>query len=152
MKHKRILAVVMVLLLTVAFTVPAFAAEPAAENVFVEAGKETVAEKSGEIWRAVFSLAETVILCLIYYIINVIRRLYTKFANSKEKRAIINDAVRFGEQTIKNLHGYDKFEEVKHEAIKALNQAHIPYTEDELDRLIESAVNIMNGGGKHLEK
>ena len=149
---KRFLAVVMVLLLAVAFTVPAFAAEPAAENVFVEAGKETVAEKSGEIWKAVFSLAETVILCLIYYIINVIRRLYTKFANTKEKRDIIKDAVNFVEQVYKTLHGADKFEAAKHEAIEALNALNIPYTENELDHLIESAVNEMNGGGKHLEK
>ena len=150
---KRILCIMMIAILVVAFNIPAYAdaIEPAAENAFVEAGKDTLAEKSGEVWKAVFTLAETVILCLVYYVINVIRRLYTKFANTKEKRDITKDAVHFVEQVYKTLHGADKFEAAKHEAIEALHAANIPYTENELNHLIEAAVNEMNGG-KHLEK
>lgn len=82
------------------------------------------------------------------------------FVNQKEisqmdenKKSIVRASVRFAETVFKELDGPGKFQAAKEEAIKGLNDAGLPYTEDEIERLIQSAVAQFNGvfkeGNRH---
>ena len=141
---KKLFCIFLCLMLVTALAAPA----AFADNVFAEAGKDTVSTGLGDIWQAVFRLVEAVLLFGLTYLVNVVRRLYEKYCTDQKRKDIVETCVRFGEQIFKDIHGAEKFSKVREECVSALNGAGIPYTEIELDRLIEAAVNTMNGG-KH---
>lgn len=76
------------------------------------------------------------------------KKIYAKFIDNDTKRKISESVVLFVEQTCKNLHGKEKFDEAKKSFVKLLNEKGIPFTETEIDILIEGAVGEFNKATK----
>lgn len=65
---------------------------------------------------------------------------------------IVKDAIKYVEQTGQEMTGSEKFAEARKEIVKALNEKKIPFTESDIDRLIESAVfNLKNGANSQAQ-
>ena len=92
----------------------------------------------------IITLIQVVVPLLIGYIAKGCKQIFKKFVNNDTKRKIAENVVMFVEQTCKDLHGKEKFDEAKKAFIKLLNEKKIPFTEAELDILIESAVGEFN--------
>jgi len=59
-------------------------------------------------------------------------------------KVIINNTVKCVEQVYKDIHGKEKLEKAKELVLKQLNNKGIKITNEEIEILIESAVNTMN--------
>ncbi len=66
---------------------------------------------------------------------------HTKWAWAVE---IVDAVVRAIEQTVLDIHGEDKKTLAKHQIYRILKQANISLTEEQIDALIEAAVQEMN--------
>lgn len=64
-----------------------------------------------------------------------------KFFDSKDKRAIAEATVKYVEQVGKALGSEEKFAKAKETIVQQLNNEGIPFTDLELEVLIEAAVN-----------
>ena len=72
---------------------------------------------------------------------------YAKLANTKIKKNVIADTVKYVEQVYLDIHGDEKLTVAKEMVIKLLKEKGISMSNDELTVLIESTVNEMNSGG-----
>lgn len=72
------------------------------------------------------------------------KKILKKWADSKEKRAVVKTVVMQTEQVWKKLHGSDKLKKAMETASEILNEKGIPITELELIVLIEAAVGEFN--------
>ena len=87
--------------------------------------------------QGIIGIAITVLLAFI-------KKKYTQYVNTETKQKIVSDVVYYTEQVFKTLHGKEKLEKAKSTLITMLNEKGINFTEEELNVLIESAVNQLN--------
>ena len=87
--------------------------------------------------QGIIGIAITVLLAFI-------KKKYTQYVNTETKQKIVSDVVYYTEQVFKTLHGKEKLEKAKSTLITMLNDKGINFTEEELNVLIESAVNQLN--------
>lgn len=75
-----------------------------------------------------------------------IKKLYEEYVNTKVKKEVVDDTVKYVEQVYKDIHGEDKLNKAKEKALEWLNEKGISISETELEILIEAAVNGFNQG------
>lgn len=73
-----------------------------------------------------------------------IKNLYQKYVTTKIKQAVCRTVVRFVEQVYTDLHGRDKLRKAMERASQILATYGIHITEDELEAILEAAVNEFN--------
>jgi len=73
-----------------------------------------------------------------------IKNLYNKYVTTEIKQAVCRTCVRFVEQVYKDLHGREKLRKAMERATQILATYGIHITEDELEAMLEAAVNEFN--------
>jgi hypothetical protein len=84
------------------------------------------------------------LIIAITVLLAFIRKKYNQYVNTDTKKKLVNDVVYYIEQVFKALHGKEKLEKAKSTLVTLLNEKGISFTEEELNVLIESAVNQLN--------
>ena len=101
-----------------------------------------------EVINYILAYAPNIIAMFVSAIVGVLgitlRNLANKYCNSELKRTIAKDVVQAVEQIFRDLHGKDKFYEAADMLRVMLEKNGIDITEDEMEMLIESAVNEFN--------
>lgn len=98
-----------------------------------------------EMWKQViFEGLQGIIGIAITVLLAFIRKKYNQYVNTDTKKKLVNDVVYYTEQVFKALHGKEKLEKAKGTLITLLTEKGIGFTEEELNVLIESAVNQLN--------
>lgn len=98
-----------------------------------------------EMWKQViFEGIQGIIGIAITVLLAFIRKKYNQYVNTDTKKKLVNDVVYYTEQVFKALHGKEKLEKAKSTLVTLLNEKGISFTEEELNVLIESAVNQLN--------
>lgn len=93
---------------------------------------------------ALMPLLGTIITGVITFVgVKVNEYLKTKL-NTQTKKDVAKSTVKYIEQVYKDIHGQEKFEKAKDKLIEQLNLQGIKITEEEIDFLIEAAVNGFN--------
>ena len=98
------------------------------------------------IMPAVLQLAGAVLMCVAGVVGYQIKKAYNKYVDTNEKIAVVNSTVQYVEQVFTDLHGQDKLQKAIDRASELLTQKGITVSSDELETLIESAVNGFNNG------
>lgn len=98
------------------------------------------------IMPAVLQLAGTVLMCVAGVVGYQIKKAYNKYVDTNEKIAVVNSTVQYVEQVFTDLHGQEKLQKAIDRASELLTQKGINVSSDELETLIESAVNGFNNG------
>lgn len=75
-----------------------------------------------------------------------IKKVYEEYINTKVKKEVVDDTVKYVEQIYKDIHGEEKLNKAKEKALEWLNTKGITISETELEILIEAAVNGFNQG------
>lgn len=78
------------------------------------------------------------------FLIGLIKAKYSQYVNTDTKKEIAMLTVRYVEQVFKTLHGGEKLDKAKSAFVKMLNEKGIKVSEDEINMLLEAAVNQMN--------
>lgn len=78
------------------------------------------------------------------FLIGLIKAKYSQYVNTDTKKEIAMITVRYVEQVFTALHGKDKLEKAKSTFVDMLNEKGIKVSEDEINMLLEAAVNQMN--------
>ena len=99
--------------------------------------KEFIAEYGLEILMGIITF-------IAGYLGIVAKKLFTRWVNTKEKKEIVRECVKFTEQVYKTLHGDDKLAEAMKAASEMLTEKGIPVTDLELRVLIEGALAEFN--------
>ena len=86
----------------------------------------------------------TLLTALAGYLGMIAKKLLTQWLNTKAKRDIARECVRFAEQAYKNLHGEEKLNAAMTAAAEMLSERGIAVTELELRVLLESALAQFN--------
>lgn len=73
-----------------------------------------------------------------------VKNLYKKYVTTDIKQAVCRTVVRFVEQVYKDLHGKEKLRKAMERASQILATYDIHITEDELEAMLEAAVNEFN--------
>lgn len=73
-----------------------------------------------------------------------IKNLYQKYVTTEIKQAVCRTVVRFVEQVYKDLHGKEKLRKAMERASQILATYDIHISEDELEAMLEAAVNEFN--------
>ena len=73
-----------------------------------------------------------------------IKNLYKKYVTTEIKQAVCRTVVRFVEQVYTDLHGREKLRKAMERASQILATYDIHITEDELEAMLEAAVNEFN--------
>ena len=98
-----------------------------------------------EMWKQIiFEGLQGIIGIAITVLLAFIRKKYNQYVNTDTKKKLVNDVVYYIEQVFKTLHGKEKLEKAKTTLVSMLNDKGIKFTEEELNVLIESAVNQLN--------
>lgn len=95
---------------------------------------------------AVLQLAGTILMVGAGIIGYQVKKLYKKFVDTEEKASVVASTVQYVEQVYKDIHGEEKLEKAMQRASELLAEKGITITNDELETLIESAVNGFNNG------
>ena len=95
---------------------------------------------------AVLQLAGTILMVGAGIIGYQVKKLYKKFVDTEEKASVVASTVQYVEQVYKDIHGEEKLEKAMQRASELLAEKGIMITNDELETLIESAVNGFNNG------
>lgn len=139
---KKILALILVLTLILALTMPAavaFADSP------IPAVSDTILQTfRDQICKAALELVTAAVLALFGWLGVQAKELYKRYVNTDIKRSVVWDTVQYVEQVCKNIHGKDKLYKAMEKAEQILQEKGIPITKLELMTLIESAVKTMN--------
>lgn len=92
------------------------------------------------------SLILSILGTIITAIGGYVGSLYKKYVNTKTKKQIVEDTVKYVEQITKNIaiSSESKFKKAKEKTVEWLNEKGIKYSETEIEILIESAVNGFN--------
>lgn len=72
------------------------------------------------------------------------KNLYNKYVTTEIKQAVCRTAVRFVEQVYTDLHGREKLHKAMERATQILATYDIHISEDELEAMLEAAVNEFN--------
>jgi hypothetical protein len=98
-----------------------------------------------EMWKQIILEGlQGIIGIVITVLLAFVRKKYSQYVNTETKQKLVNDVVYYTEQVFKTLHGKEKLEKAKSTLITMLNDKGINFTEEELNVLIESAVNQLN--------
>ena len=73
-----------------------------------------------------------------------VKNLYKKYVTTEVKQAVCRTCVRFVEQVYTDLHGREKLRKAMERATQILATYDIHITEDELEAMLEAAVNEFN--------
>lgn len=92
----------------------------------------------------------TVLTAVFSFIGMTIKAKYTKIVNTKEKKEVVEDVVKYVEQTCRSKKtSEEKKELAKEKALAWLNEMGISISETELDILIEASVSGLQQGFKN---
>lgn len=96
-----------------------------------------------------FPFLATVITGVVSYVGMQIKKAYTKYTDTRNKKEIVSSVVSFVEQTSKDkqISCEEKFNSAKEKANEWLSTKGIKASDAELEILIEDAVNNMNKKG-----
>ena len=98
-----------------------------------------------EMWKQVILEGiQGIIGVVITVLLAFVRKKYSEYVNTDTKQKLVNDTVYYVEQVFSTLHGKEKLEKAKSTLVTLLAQKGIGFTEEELNVLIESAVNQLN--------
>ena len=81
---------------------------------------------------------------LLSFLIEKVRKYVEQQKNSDIIKDVTNHTVKYVEQVFKDIHGKEKLEKAKNKIIDLLAKKKIVLTDEEIEILIESAVNTMN--------
>lgn len=85
------------------------------------------------------------VMCALFGLIGyAIKRAFTNWADTDEKKNVAKNAAMFVEQTWKSIHGKDKLHKALEIAETMLSKKHIKFDADEMEILIEAAVGEFN--------
>lgn len=98
------------------------------------------------IMPAVLQLAGTVLMVITGVLGYQVKKLYNKYVDTQTKKDVVNSTVQYVEQVYKDIHGEEKLAKAVERASQILNEQGIIVSVDELETLIEAAVNGFNGG------
>lgn len=73
-----------------------------------------------------------------------VKNLYKKYVTTEVKQSVCRTCVRFVEQVYTDLHGREKLRKAMERATQILATYDIHITEDELEAMLEAAVNEFN--------
>ena len=86
----------------------------------------------------------TLLTAVFGYLGIVAKNIYQKYVNTKEKKQIAEDVVKFTEQVYKDLHGEEKLNKALEAASEILAEKGIQCSELEMRVLIEAALASFN--------
>lgn len=89
-------------------------------------------------------LVGVVVGLLICYVSNKFKKYLDEKLKTETARNLVATTVRYIEQVFKDIHGKEKLDRAKNTLIKLLANKGIVLTDEEIEILIESAVNTMN--------
>lgn len=98
------------------------------------------------IMPAVLQLAGTVLMVVAGIIGYQIKKLYNQYIDTETKKDVVESTVQYVEQVYTDLHGQEKLEKALDRASQILREKGITVYVDELETLIEAAVNGFNSG------
>lgn len=91
----------------------------------------------------IMEILATIITAVASYIGVQIKKAYTRYVDTKNKKEIVKSTVEYVEQIYKGImvSNEDKLSKAKEKALEWLNSKGLKISDTELDILIESAVN-----------
>ena len=92
----------------------------------------------------VMQIVLMILLALAGWLGVQIKNLYNKYVSTEVKQAVCRTCVRFVEQVYTDLHGREKLRKAMERATQILATYDIHITEDELEAMLEAAVNEFN--------
>lgn len=97
------------------------------------------------------NILQAVLVVVFSYIGIAGKNIYKKYIDTDTKKIIVRDCVKAIEQIYKDLHGSEKKAQCENYISQLLYEKGLTITEDELDIMIESAVQEMNKDKKKEE-
>lgn len=95
---------------------------------------------------AVSQLVGTVLMVMAGIVGYQVKKLYNKYIDTQVKKDVVDTTVKYVEQVYTDIHGEEKLAKAIERASQLLNDQGIIVSVDELETLIEAAVNGFNGG------
>lgn len=95
---------------------------------------------------AVLQLAGTVLMVMAGIIGYQVKKIYNQYIDTQVKKDVVDTTVKYVEQVYTDIHGEEKLAKAIECASQLLNDQGIIVSVDELETLIEAAVNGFNGG------
>lgn len=92
----------------------------------------------------VMQIVLMILLALAGWLGVQVKNLYNKYVTTEVKQAVCRTCVRFVEQVYTDLHGREKLRKAMERATQILATYDIHITEDELEAMLEAAVNEFN--------
>ncbi len=92
----------------------------------------------------IYQIILMIVIALAGWLGVQIKNLYQKYVTTEIKQAVCRTVVRFVEQVYKDLHGKEKLRKAMERASQILATYDIHITEDELEAMLEAAVNEFN--------
>lgn len=92
----------------------------------------------------VMQIVLMILLALAGWLGVQVKNLYNKYVTTEVKQAVCRTCVRFVEQVYTDLHGREKLRKAMERATRILATYDIHITEDELEAMLEAAVNEFN--------
>lgn len=92
----------------------------------------------------VYQIILMIVIALAGWLGVQIKNLYKKYVTTEIKQAVCRTVVRFVEQVYKDLHGREKLHKAMERASGILSTYGIYISEDELEAMLEAAVNEFN--------
>lgn len=90
------------------------------------------------------NIIQTFLAILVAYLGIAGKRLYQKYINTEMKKIIVKDCVKAVEQIYRDVHGSDKKAQCENYIVQLLYENGITITQNELDVMIEAAVQELN--------
>ena len=97
---------------------------------------------------AALQLAGTILMVLAGIVGYQVKKLFNKYVDTKVKKDIVESTVQYVEQVFKDIHGQEKLDKAIERASQLLAEQGISVSIDELETLIEAAINGFNNGYK----
>lgn len=101
----------------------------------------------------IIEILATIITAVASYIGVQIKKAYTRYVDTKNKKEIVKSTVQYVEQIYKGVmvSNEDKLNKAKEKALEWLNSKGLKISDTELDILIESAVNGLKSTNKEVK-
>ena len=101
----------------------------------------------------IMEILATIITAVASYIGVQIKKAYTRYVDTKNKKEIVKSTVEYVEQIYKGVmvSNEDKLSKAKEKALEWLNSKGLKISDTELDILIESAVNGLKKTNKEVK-
>ena len=97
---------------------------------------------------AALQLAGTILMVLAGIVGYQVKKLFNKYVDTQVKKDIVESTVQYVEQVFKDIHGQEKLDKAIERASQLLAEQEISVSIDELETLIEAAINGFNNGYK----